>query len=83
MLKQLSTLGVLHDQIDLDFRFDNLIMDKSMHLKKLNYIGMPYFSQYMDLPLNAYQITLIFDLFLLQDLNGHLIGFIYNLLSRL
>ena len=64
VIKQFSTITVLHDHIKLFFSFDDLI--------ELNNIWMPDFLENFYLSSNTFHILLIVDFVLLENLDGDL-----------
>ena len=64
VVKQFSTITVLHDHIKLFFGFDDLI--------ELNDIWMPDFLENFYLSSNTFHILLIVDFVLLENLDSDL-----------
>ena len=73
IIKELASLTVFHDEIQLIFRVNNLITYYSSltYFIKLNNIRMCHQSQYHQLSIHPFPIVRIFDPTLLQDLHRH------------
>jgi len=63
VVKQLSSVSVLHNEEELPVGFDDLI--------ELNDVGVPNYLQNLDLSRHALNVCLVRDLVLLQDFDGH------------
>lgn len=61
-VKQLPLGGIFHDQVELLLCFDDLV--------ELNHVLIPYLLQNLDLSGYPVDIGLVFDLALLQNLDG-------------
>ena len=63
VVKELATIAVLHDHVELFFGLDDFI--------ELNDVWMPNFLKNFDLSGNALDIFLIVNLVLFQDFDSH------------
>jgi len=66
IIKEFSTVCILHDHIELLLSLNNLI--------QLNYIWMSDLLQYLYLSCDSLYIFLIVDLVFLKDLNSHFLS---------
>eukprot|EP00350_Pseudokeronopsis_sp_OXSARD2_P011849 CAMPEP_0170552134 /NCGR_PEP_ID=MMETSP0211-20121228/10081_1 /TAXON_ID=311385 /ORGANISM="Pseudokeronopsis sp., Strain OXSARD2" /LENGTH=100 /DNA_ID=CAMNT_0010859695 /DNA_START=2519 /DNA_END=2821 /DNA_ORIENTATION=- len=66
IIEEFPSGGVLHDQIELSWRFN--------YLKELNDVGVSDHLKDLDFPLHALHVCLLRDLLFLQDLHSHLLS---------